>query len=272
MDAVTAVVAALVRPGRVLRAGAQLHPHGDDKPLGKIHHRVRRPVGQRKAEGDPRIRARRHPPVRAPGPRRPDRQAARRNARSRQAHRAEAARPGRGGPPQAHARPRVRRARTCGTSPPNSASTTASRGSSRSPSPTPSSPEAPGSRATTPRRSTTRWAARSSKRATSRSPGRSRSSRRQTPLAGRGRNRAAVVHVICAAPQFTDKGKVALVVPAAVADRARAALDKTTKVLRKEARKRRKDASKAGRRARDVRQPNAGSGRTSGPSRRPSSR
>jgi DNA topoisomerase VI subunit B len=59
------------------------------------------------------------------------------------------------------------------------------------------------------------------------------------------KTRAAVVHVICAAPQFTDKGKVALVVPAAVEDYALAALDKATKTLRKEAEQRRKDASKA---------------------------
>ena len=69
-----------------------------------------------------------------------------------------------------------------------------------------------------------------------------------------GGNRAAVVHVICAAPQFTDKGKVTLVVPSAVADCAGAALDKATKTLRQEAERRRKDARKAERaeqRARD---------------------
>ena len=67
-------------------------------------------------------------------------------------------------------------------------------------------------------------------------------------------NRAAVVHVICAAPEFTDKGKVALVVPPAVADCAGVALDKATKTLRQEAQRRRKDASRAERaeqRARD---------------------
>ena len=60
-------------------------------------------------------------------------------------------------------------------------------------------------------------------------------------------NRAAAVHVICAAPEFVDKGKVALVVPPAVAHYAGAVLDKATKVLRKEAERRRKDASKAAR-------------------------
>ncbi len=69
-----------------------------------------------------------------------------------------------------------------------------------------------------------------------------------------GGNRAAVVHVICAAPQFVDKGKVTLVVPSAVADCAGAALDNATKTLRQEAERRRKDARKAERseqRARD---------------------
>ncbi len=69
-----------------------------------------------------------------------------------------------------------------------------------------------------------------------------------------GGNRAAVVHVICAATQFVDKGKVALVVPAPVAEQAAAALDGATKTLRREAEKRRKDARKAARaerRARD---------------------
>ena len=67
-------------------------------------------------------------------------------------------------------------------------------------------------------------------------------------------NRAAVVHVICAATQFVDKGKVALVVPPAVADAAAKALDGATKTLRREAEQRRKDARKAERaeqRARD---------------------
>jgi DNA topoisomerase VI subunit B len=65
---------------------------------------------------------------------------------------------------------------------------------------------------------------------------------------------AAVVHVICAATQFVDKGKVALVVPPAVADAASKALDGATKILRREAEQRRKDARKAARaerRARD---------------------
>ena len=67
-------------------------------------------------------------------------------------------------------------------------------------------------------------------------------------------HRAAVVHVICAAPQFVDKGKVALVVPTPVAAQAAAALDGATKTLRREAEQRRKDARKAERaerRARD---------------------
>ena len=74
VDTVTAVVAALVRPGRVLRAGPQPHPHRGRHAARELHRRVRRPVGQREAEGRPRSRARRHPPVRAGGPRRPDRQ------------------------------------------------------------------------------------------------------------------------------------------------------------------------------------------------------
>ena len=67
-------------------------------------------------------------------------------------------------------------------------------------------------------------------------------------------HRAAVVHVICAATQFVDKGKVALVVPPAVAEQAAAALDAATKTLQREADQRRKDARRADRaerRARD---------------------
>ena len=67
-------------------------------------------------------------------------------------------------------------------------------------------------------------------------------------------HRAAVVHVICAATQFVDKGKVALVVPPLVAEQAAAALDSATKTLQHEAEQRRKDARKAARaeqRARD---------------------
>ncbi|MCI4674786.1 ATP-binding protein [Candidatus Mycolicibacterium alkanivorans] len=60
-----------------------------------------------------------------------------------------------------------------------------------------------------------------------------------------GGNRAAVVHIICAAPQFVDKGKVALVVPKAVAETAAKTLDAATKTLRREAEQRRKDAVKA---------------------------
>jgi hypothetical protein len=58
-------------------------------------------------------------------------------------------------------------------------------------------------------------------------------------------NRAAVVHVICAAPQFVDKGKVALVVPHSVAQAASDALHGATKTLRREAEQRRKDARNA---------------------------
>ena len=128
---------------------------------------------------------------------------------------------------------------------PNSASTTGCRGSSRSPSPTPSSREHLVRVQPFPvvRRPAGPRGVRNA--ATSTSPGRSRSSWRRTPTPAASRNRAAVVHVICAAPQFTDKGKVALVVPAAVEDRALAALDKATKALRQEAEQRRKDASKA---------------------------
>ncbi len=60
-------------------------------------------------------------------------------------------------------------------------------------------------------------------------------------------NRAAVVHVICAAAQFVDKGKVALVVPPEVAAAASKALDGATKTLRREAEQRRKDARRANR-------------------------
>ena len=73
---------------------------------------------------------------------------------------------------------------------------------------------------------------------------RSRSSKRHATSSD-GSNHAAVVHVICAAPQFMDKGKVTLVVPPAVADCAARALDEATKTLRKEAEQRRKDARKA---------------------------
>ena len=170
VDAVDAVVAALVRPGRVLGADPQLHPHRGRQAARELHQRVRRPGGQHEAEGRPRSRPRRHPPVRSGGPRRPDRQAARRDARSRQAHRAEAARPGRGGPPQAAARRRVRRSAAV-VQVRRDRRRTASRGSSRSRSPTPSSRAMSGSRATTPRRSATRWATRSSTRATSGSTG-----------------------------------------------------------------------------------------------------
>ena len=62
-------------------------------------------------------------------------------------------------------------------------------------------------------------------------------------------NQAAVLHVICAATQFVDKGKVALVVPREVADVAAKALSTATKTLQREAELRRKDARKAERAA-----------------------
>jgi len=58
-------------------------------------------------------------------------------------------------------------------------------------------------------------------------------------------NRAAVVHVICPAPQFVDKGKVALAVPSTVAQAAAKALACATATLRREAEQRRKDARRA---------------------------
>ena len=58
-------------------------------------------------------------------------------------------------------------------------------------------------------------------------------------------NRAAVVHVICPAPQFVDKGKVALAVPSTVAEAAAKALAGATLTLRREAEQRRKDARRA---------------------------
>ena len=63
-------------------------------------------------------------------------------------------------------------------------------------------------------------------------------------------NRAAVVHVVCAATQFVDKGKVALVVGPDVAAAAAGALAGATKTLRREAAQRRRDAAKADRAAR----------------------
>jgi hypothetical protein len=58
---------------------------------------------------------------------------------------------------------------------------------------------------------------------------------------------AAVVHVICAATQFVDKGKVALVVPTLVAGAASKALAGATTTLRREAEQRRRDAARADR-------------------------
>ena len=65
--------------------------------------------------------------------------------------------------------------------------------------------------------------------------------------------RAAVVHIICAATQFVDKGKVALVVPRTVAEAAAGVLDAATKVVRREDEQRRKDAHKADRAQRQAR-------------------
>jgi hypothetical protein len=65
---------------------------------------------------------------------------------------------------------------------------------------------------------------------------------------------AAVIHVICPAPQFVDKGKVELVVPSTIAEAAAKALAGATSTLRREAEQRRKDARRAERarqRARD---------------------
>lgn len=56
---------------------------------------------------------------------------------------------------------------------------------------------------------------------------------------------AAIVHVICAAPEFMDKGKVALVAPKPVVEVVGKALDSATKVLRREAEQARKDAARA---------------------------
>ncbi|MDQ1306116.1 MAG: hypothetical protein QG671_1948 [Actinomycetota bacterium] len=65
---------------------------------------------------------------------------------------------------------------------------------------------------------------------------------------------AAVVHVICAASEFTDKGKVALVVPETVAQAAADALAGATKVIRREQEQRRKDATRAARAQRRARE------------------
>ena len=66
-------------------------------------------------------------------------------------------------------------------------------------------------------------------------------------------DRTAVVHVICAATEFVDKGKVALVVPREVASAAADALAAATRVIRKEDEQRRKDANKAERARRRAR-------------------
>ena len=68
VDNVDVVVAALVRPGRVRGVGAGPYPrdrpHRCRRAARAVHLRVRRPVGQREAEGDPHCRRRCHTPVR----------------------------------------------------------------------------------------------------------------------------------------------------------------------------------------------------------------
>ena len=162
MDTVDAVVAALVRPGRVLGVGAQPYPR--DQPhrcrcaARPVHHRVRRPVGQRETEGDPHGRRRCHPSVRPGRARRSDRGAAQRDV-----HHAKLTPPSRLGPVGRDRYHRLldelRGASGSGTRTPPSLST-GFRGSSRSRSPTPSSRAHLVRRATMPRRSVTRWAAR----------------------------------------------------------------------------------------------------------------
>ncbi|MFE2106807.1 hypothetical protein ACFXAF_13180 [Kitasatospora sp. NPDC059463] len=56
------------------------------------------------------------------------------------------------------------------------------------------------------------------------------------PGAGNQFRRAAIVHLICPVPQFTDKGKTVLVVPREVADACAKALTAATRVLRKDQR------------------------------------
>lgn len=58
----------------------------------------------------------------------------------------------------------------------------------------------------------------------------------------REENRAAVVHIITPAPEFLDKGKVQLDVPAVVADEAAAALAAATKELKQEKKRHDRDA------------------------------
>lgn len=71
--------------------------------------------------------------------------------------------------------------------------------------------------------------------------------------------RAVVVHVICAAPEFTDKGKVALTVPDAVAAEFGKTIAAATKTLRTEQKRAERDArAQANRRAESRRRTEAG--------------
>jgi DNA topoisomerase 6 subunit A-like protein/histidine kinase/DNA gyrase B/HSP90-like ATPase len=62
------------------------------------------------------------------------------------------------------------------------------------------------------------------------------------PGAANAYARAAVVHILTPAPDFLDKGKSGLTVPAAVAEMCAAALESATKVLRTDAKRRQRDA------------------------------
>ena len=227
---------------------------GVDVPLGEFITRVRRPVGQREAEGDPRGRRRCHPPVRAGRARRRDRRAARRDARH-----AKPTPPWRLGPVGARPLPAAARRRSTGCGDSGTRPPTVTVGG------VPWIIEVAVADTVKPGRT---WFACNHApafgdplgrtfahaRAMSAPSARRHSSRPRTRTSSSSGNRAAVVHVICAAPQFVDKGKVALVVPPPVADAAATALDGATKTLRREAEQRRKDARKAERaerRARD---------------------
>ena len=69
-----------------------------------------------------------------------------------------------------------------------------------------------------------------------------------TPSEDNGFLRAAVVHVQCAAPRWTDTGKVKLIVPLNVRGELAAAFARATKTLRDERERARKDAAKEQRR------------------------
>ena len=68
------------------------------------------------------------------------------------------------------------------------------------------------------------------------------------PSADNGFLRAAIVHVQCAAPRWTDTGKVKLTVPDNVCEELAAAFAKATRTLRDERERARKDAAKEQRR------------------------